>query len=51
MTMKRESECRELAEDDESDAVFLSDDGENDFSDCYQCASDPCLSDWFSAGL
>lgn len=51
MTMKREIEYRALAEDDECDDVFLSDEGENDFTDCYQCASDPCLSDWLSAAF
>ncbi len=48
MSMKWEFELKEPVEDDESEDVLQSEDDEEDYLDCCQCISDPCLSDWLS---
>lgn len=54
MSMKWETELRELrepCEDDESEDVFQAGDSEDDVFNFCECATDPCLGDWFAPGF
>jgi hypothetical protein len=47
MSMQWETELREPIEDDEAEDVFQPGESEDDYF-CYsECATNPCLGDWF----